>query len=151
MKTFKRLSDKVKVDLALYVKDYLKINPQVEILIGTDSQIFDKITRYATVVVLYFPRNGGHVLFNTINEPNKYREQDRLWEEVMKSVEIAEYLQKEIGAKAKYLDLDLNPDPKYMSNEILRAAVGYVEAMGYHTRTKHNENYSIYIADKLCR
>ena len=148
---FKKLSDKTKVDLASYVKDYLKINPQVEILIGTDSQIFGSVTRYATVVVLYFPRNGGHVLYNTVNEPNKYREQDRLWEEVMKSVNIAEFLQKEIDVKVSYIDLDLNPDPKWMSNEILRAAVGFVESMGYHTRVKHHDNYSIYIADKLCR
>ena len=151
MQEFKRLSDHQKIDLASYVSDYIKKNPTVEILIGTDSQIFGSKTRYATVVVIYFPRNGGHVLYSTVNEPNEYRDQDRLWKEVMKSVDVAEFLNKEHGIKAKSIDLDLNPDPKYLSNEVLRSAVGYVEALGYKARVKHNENYSICIADFLCR
>jgi predicted RNase H-related nuclease YkuK (DUF458 family) len=46
--------------------------------------------------------------------------------------------------------LDLNPDPKYKSNQLLRAALGYVESMGYIPRCKPNAMCASYVADALC-
>jgi predicted RNase H-related nuclease YkuK (DUF458 family) len=75
----------------------------------------------------------------------------RLWKEVEISIEISEYLRESGIQKPKYIDIDLNPDPRYRSNQVLRAALGYIESMGYMPRCKPNAMSASYIADKLCK
>ena len=63
----------------------------------------------------------------------------------------AEIIKNEVGVAAKWIDIDLNPDPKYKSNFILRSALGYVESMGYTPRCKPNAMVASYVADALCK
>ena len=74
----------------------------------------------------------------------------RLWNEVEYSLQIAAILS-ENGIKPNYIDLDLNPDPKYKSNQVLRAALGYVESMGYTPRCKPEAIVASYVADAICK
>jgi predicted RNase H-related nuclease YkuK (DUF458 family) len=74
-----------------------------------------------------------------------------LWNEVEYSIEVAEYLTNNGIQRPSYIDLDLNPDPKYKSNQILRAALGYVESMGYIPRCKPNAMVASHVADALCK
>ena len=53
--------------------------------------------------------------------------------------------------KAKWIDIDINPDPKYKSNEVLRQAVGLVEGMGYKVRYKTLGPIATYAADHLVK
>jgi len=89
---FKKLRDRNSIDLVDYVRSYLIENPEVEILIGCDSQNHLDTTVYATVVALYFPRNGAHVLYCKEITPIERTRQVRLMNEVWKSVEVAEKL-----------------------------------------------------------
>ena len=52
--------------------------------------------------------------------------------------------------KADYIDLDLNPDPMYRSNSVLRSALGYVESLGYKARIKPNAADASTCADMIC-
>ena len=47
--------------------------------------------------------------------------------------------------------MDLNPDPKYKSNEVFRQAVGMVEGMGYNVRYKTLGPIATYCADHLVK
>ena len=38
--------------------------------------------------------------------------------------------------KPKYIDIDVNPNPKYKSNEVYATAKGWVESMGFDVRFK---------------
>jgi predicted RNase H-related nuclease YkuK (DUF458 family) len=49
------------------------------------------------------------------------------------------------------IDIDLNPDPKYKSNEVFRQAVGLVEGMGYEVRYKTLGPIATYAADHLVK
>jgi len=71
--------------------------------------------------------------------------------EVWKSVEIAEYLKENGLPKVKWIDIDINPDPKYKSNSVLRQAVGLVEGMGYNVRYKQLGAIMTYAANHLVR
>jgi len=77
--------------------------------------------------------------------------QSRLLTEVWKSIEVAEYLKENNLPKPKYIDIDLNPDPKYKSNQVLRQAVGLVEGMGYKVRYKQLGAMMTYAANHLVR
>ena len=148
---FKTLRDKKSIDLVDYVRSYLIEHPEVEILIGCDSQNHSDTTVYATVVALYFPRNGAHLLFCKEVTPVERTRQVRLMNEVWKSVDIAEQLRLAGLPRAKYIDVDLNPDKKYKSNDVLRSAVGLVEGMGYNVRYKTFGALVTHAADALVK
>jgi predicted RNase H-related nuclease YkuK (DUF458 family) len=148
---FKTLIKNVNVDLIPYVKNHMNNLPQSEILIGCDSQNRRSETIYAIVIGMYNPGKGAHVLYSRFTT---YRDRDnttRLLNEVWFSVEVAEKLKNDIGLKAKFIDIDLNPDPKYKSSLALASAVGIVTGMGYTVRHKGNSPIMTYAADNLVK
>jgi len=148
---YKRLHDSVKVDLITYIKDWLEAKPNVEILIGCDSQNFSDKTIYAIVVALYDTGKGAHVLYNRWKSQREPTRNVRLLNEVWYAVEVAEHLKNAGLPKVKWIDIDINPDPKYKSNEVLRQAVGMVEGMGYSVRYKTLGPIATYAADHLVK
>ena len=139
-------------DLVLYIKDYLSTRNNVEILIGCDSQCYRNTkTVYGTVIALYTPGKGAHVLCTKESVDIERTTSVRLLNEVWKSVELAEYLKNSGLPKPSYIDIDLNPDPKYKSNSVLRQAVGLITGMGYKVRYKQLGALVQYAANHLAR
>ena len=148
---WKRLSDKKQIDLIDYLKDWISKNPIHKIYIGCDSHNEVRRTTFATVIVLHYSTGGGHVLFSREAFPLIKDRHDRLWKEVEFSVAAAMYLMENGIEKPDYIDVDLNPDPKYKSNSVLRAALGLIESMGIVPRYKTKSPWAISIADKACK
>ncbi len=138
------------VDLDTYLSEYLSNNPDAHIIIGCDSKNRENETVYGLVIVLYKEKKGGHVLYAKERIPRIRDRWSRLWREVELSVALANELQEKGFPKAQFIDLDLNPDPRYKSNDVVRAAVGLVESMGYKARTKPFSLCASYAADKVC-
>jgi len=147
---FKRLTDNQDINLAKYAKKVLNEKPKTTIYIGCDSQQVRNKTVYATVVVFRY-ENGAHITYQREYEPNIKDIWPRLWKEVEKSVSVAEYLRINAGIMATRIDLDYNGDPKYPSNKLVKAAVGYVESLGYKAKTKPGLMIATYAADGICR
>ena len=150
-RVFKTLIQSKEVDLIPYIKTYLEEHPETEILIGCDSQNRRHYTIYAVVIGLYRPGKGAHVLYHRFLTNRERENTVRLLNEVWHSVEVAEKLKNEIGVKAEWIDIDLNPDPKYRSNQALTSAVGIVTGMGYKVRHKGNSPVMTYAADHLVK
>jgi predicted RNase H-related nuclease YkuK (DUF458 family) len=148
---FKSLSTREDINLVPYIKDFLSKNRDTTIFIGSDSQNRKDRTIYAVVIVLHNSGKGGHVLYCKDIVPRISDRFIRLWKEVEYSVSIAEYLTQNNIQKPNFIDIDLNPDPKYKSNQVLRSALGYVESMGYTPRCKPNAMVASYVADALCK
>jgi len=148
---FRTLSNRKAVNLVDYVKAYLDQYSGAELLVGCDSQNYTGNTTYATVVALYRPKGGAHVLFNKEVLPLEKVRQVRLMNEVWKSVEVAELLKNAGLPQVKYIDIDVNPDKRFKSNEVLRSAVGLVEGMGYTVRYKSMGVMATYAADMLVK
>ena len=152
MKTFTTLTGDKIDDLVEYIRDYISTRENVEILVGSDSQSYRNTkTVYGVVIALYTKGKGAHVLCNKESVPIERNTPGRLLTEVWKSIEVAEYLKNNGLPKPLYIDIDLNPDPKYKSNQVLRQAVGLVEGMGYKVRTKHLGAMVTYAANHLVR
>lgn len=133
-KTFRSLSNQEEVALLPYLQQ--KMEEAWDVYIGTDSQNIGNATYYATVIVLHHSSRGGHILYckEIVDRvPDTFT---RLWKEVENSMEVALYLRQHQFENIASIDLDFNPDPKYQSNTLLRAALGYVEAMGFKARIK---------------
>lgn len=149
---FRKLGDHKPVnDMGAYIKEQIGSHPDVRIYVGSDSHNTVEETRLATVVVIHYGNNGAHVLYNKTSIPKIRDRFSRLWMEVTSSVEVARYLTDECGIKVAYVDLDLNDDPRYKSNSVLRAALGYTESQGFKARWKPFSPLSVSIADSICR
>ena len=119
-----------------YIKNYLNEHKEVEILVGTDSQNRGENTIYSTVIALYDPGHGAHCVFKRWKEPRERIRSIRLMNEVWASLATAEDLIKNGVKKPKYIDIDINPNPKFKSNEVFSSAKGMIEGMGYEVRFK---------------
>ena len=71
--------------------------------------------------------------------------------EVWYAIEVAESIKNAGLPKVKWIDIDLNPDQKYRSNQALASAVGIVTGMGYKVRHKGNSPVMTYAADHLVK
>lgn len=151
MLNWKRLADKREVNLREYLEDWIGKNPGYRIYIGCDSHNESGKTTFATVIVLHYASGGGHVLFSRSVFPIIKDRYQRLWKEVEFSVTAATELMEMGFEKPDYIDIDLNPDPKYKSNSVLRAAVGMIESLGISARYKTKSPWAISIADSLCK
>ncbi len=152
MKKFRTLYGTEVLDIVSYIREYLSHRDNVEILIGSDSQCYgNKKTIYGVVIALYTPGKGAHVLCTRETLPMEHNTPSRLLGEVWKSIEMAEFLKENGLPKPQWIDIDLNPDPRYKSNSVLRQAVGMVEGMGYKVRYKHLGALTTYAANHLVR
>ena len=147
---FRKLGDHTPVDLISYIKNIISNSSNVKIYVGSDSQNAGLVTIYATVIVLHYGNNGAHVLYNREKVERVRDTYARLWDEVERSLSVAEHMHNEGLPRADYIDLDFNPDPIYRSNSVLRSAVGYVESMGYTPRTKPFAAAASTCADAIC-
>lgn len=149
---YKTLDNTVIKDVANYLKAIVDTVPYSKIYVGTDSQNKDDYTIYATAIVIHWnSNNGGHVLY-TKDKVLRIRDKfERLWGEVQRSVDVANYLKFECKIPIECIDLDLNANAKWDSNKVLKPAVGYVESLGYEARFKPGPAYAVRMADVLCR
>lgn len=148
---FKRLHDKAEIEVVSYLKEKIAEHPDAEIYIGCDSQTHGRETTYAVVIVLHRRGLGGHVIYNKEIVPVISDLFSRIWREVEVSLEVAEYLVANGVKKAKYIDVDINPDKRYRSNIVLASAMGLVAWKGYEGRMKPDSMSATRVADKLCK
>jgi len=136
--SFKKFSGEKLESVSDYIKAYCAEHKEIpiEIMVGTDSQNKSKVTTYSTVIVLYTPGHGGHCIFKRWNTPKETVRQVRLLKEIEESIKTANELVEAGCQKPKYIDIDINPNPKFQSNDVFAAAKGWVEASGYEVRFK---------------
>lgn len=135
---FKKFNKEVLENTEDYIKNYLNENKEkeIEIMIGTDSQNRGYHTVYSTVIALYTPGHGAHCIFKRWKTPKERVRSVRLLAEVQASIETAEALVNAGVQRPKWIDIDINPNPKFKSNEVYQTAKGWIESMGYEVRYK---------------
>ena len=132
---FKKFDGKKIESVTNYVKDYIKANPNTEILIGSDSQNRGDFTNFSTVIAMYEPGHGAHCIYERWKTPRERIRQTRLLKEVEASINTADML-KQNGIKIKYIDIDINCNARFKSSEVFSTAKGWVEGSGYECRWK---------------
>ena len=146
---FRTLQGTLIPDIINYLN--LKIKDDTEVLIGCDSQNTGRKTIYGIVIALHYGNRGAHIIYTKL-EFEKIKDRfSKLWKEVELSLGLAEELKLKGITKIDYIDLDLNPDPKYNSNKVLISALGWCTSLGYKVRCKPNSLIASYVADRICR
>ena len=149
---FKKLADGSAIDLATYLKSYIKNNSNnsIRIYVGCDSHVKGEHTTYVSTVVIHVGNSGCHVLYKK-EKVDPIRDLFRkLWGEVERTVEVTMYL-RENGINIHTIDLDLNHQEEHASNKVVNAAMGYVKSLGIKVRIKPDILPAIAAADNLSK
>ena len=147
---FSLMANNRKIATKEYLIEYLKNNPECEIHVGCDSQNYTNKTVYVTTIVIRYPNRGAHVLYYKEKVARIRDLWTRLWNEIERSIATANFIENECGLKVTQIDLDLNEDPDYPSNKVLRAASGYLSSLGFTSKAKPNLLMATWAANSLC-
>ena len=124
---------------------------KLKVYIGTDSQVKQNITEFATVIVFLRQKSGGFMFMHNEKTKQNFHLKERMLLEVSKSIEIAyelcdlfiEYdIEMEIHA-------DINTNAQFKSNDALKDAMGYIMGMGFAFKAKPDAFASSCCADKV--
>ena len=124
---------------------------KLKVCIGTDSQVRNTETEFATVIVFLREKHGGFMFISNEKTRQPYTIKERMLVEVARSIEIAYEL---CDLFNKYdvdmeVHADINTNPMFKSNEALREAMGYILGMGYAFKAKPDAFASSCCADKM--
>jgi predicted RNase H-related nuclease YkuK (DUF458 family) len=130
-----------------------KINRDIFVYMGTDSQNHLSYTRFVSTIVLYVERNGAHVLLSKTDLPKIYDYRYRLLKETDITVEMARnYEQLFKKLKLKYeLHSDYNQSTNHKSNGVVMEASNFAKHLGFDIKIKPNSWAATYAADHFCK
>lgn len=123
--------------------------------IGGDSMKRYDTTTYTIVLVMLMEGKGGRGYYKNIKVKDKYvSRQQRLFRETYDAVDSALFINpilESIGYNIKEIHTDLNPDPKYASNDMIKECIGYITGMGFNGIVKPNSWASMECADRMSK
>ena len=139
------------------------VSEDSKIYLGCDSQKHKKgdiwYATFAIVLVVHIDGKHGCKIFGFKDKERVYDKvknpRMRLMGEVYRVIELYNLLADELEAFANFeceIHLDVNSDPKWASNSVMREAMGYVMGMtGIEAKIKPNAFAASYAADWLVR
>lgn len=132
--------------------NYIKGGPESRytLVIGTDSHPA-KITDFVTAIIIHRQGHGGCYFWRKIKKNKMPTLRQRLYEETLLSIEIAQALIAELNPKflARYnLEIHIDVGEKGASREMLKEVVGLVRGNGFVAKTKPEAYGASTVADK---
>ena len=126
-------------------------NNKLKVYIGTDSQVKQNLTEFATVIVFLREKNGGFMFIHNDKTTQEFHIKERMLQEVAKSIEIAYelcdlFIEYEIEME---VHADINTNAQFKSNDALKDAMGYIMGMGFAFKAKPDAFASSCCADKV--
>jgi predicted RNase H-related nuclease YkuK (DUF458 family) len=124
---------------------------KLKVCIGTDSQVRNKETEFATVIVILREGHGGFMFIHNEKTLQPFTIKERMLVEVSKSIEIAYELCDLFTLYDVDMEVhaDINTNPQFKSNEALREAMGYILGMGFAFKAKPEAFASSSCANKI--
>ena len=123
--------------------------------IGGDSMKRYDTTTYTIALVMLMEGRGGRGYYKNIKVVDKHiSRQQRLFKETYGAVEAALFINpilESIGYNIKEIHTDLNPDPKYGSNSMIKQCIGYITGMGFVGKTKPDSWVAYEVSDKFSK
>jgi len=139
------------------IKESIKRSPtNSSVYIGADSKVFTRhgkqMVAYVTVIILHYGSSKGATIFKSHRTDYYYGQvRTRLMGEVTDAIAAGMEVVDVIGDRAFEIHLDINPDPRFKSSEIIREATGYVMGtLGIEPKIKPDSFAASSVADRYC-
>ena len=125
---------------------------RLKVCIGTDSQVTNGVTEFASVIVFLREQKGGFMFIHNETSRKNMSIRERLIIEVSKSVDVSYNLCDLLDKYDVELEVhaDINTDPAFQSNQALSEAMGYIISMGFQFKAKPDAFASTSCANKMC-
>ena len=132
------------------VESLMKDN-NVQLFVGSDSHMLGGQWVFATVIAAYYPGKGGRFLYvrDQAKKSDFRHLQQRLTEEAVRSVTIANEIRDEFGRDPE-VHLDLNT-AVHKSSKYVKELTAMVGAYGFKCQVKPDSWVSSTLADKSAR
>jgi uncharacterized protein len=124
---------------------------QLQVCIGTDSQVKNSAINFATVIVFKRKNKGAFMLIQNEILQRKMAIKERMLYEVSKSIDIAFKLTPLFIEFAIDMEVhaDINTNPNFKSNTALKEAMGFILGMGFAFKAKPQAFASTSCANKM--
>jgi len=138
--------------LEALIEEGQSLGKKLRVCVGTDSQRAGRGYKYASAIVVVTEGNGGMIIYSTEWIKGMPSINERMLLEVQKSIEISYEIFPLLDLYDVKLEVhaDINQSPEHDSNKALKAAVGYIQGMGYEFKVKPDAFCASTCADKLC-
>jgi len=147
--------ERIKIPIAEEVSNVLmrerKSGHELKVCIGTDSQVKNRETEFATVIVFIRKGKGGFMYIHNEIIKQKMSIKQRMLMEVNKSIEVAYALCNIFSRFSVDMEVhaDINTNPNFKSNDALKEAMGYIVGMGFAFKAKPEAFASSSCANKV--
>jgi hypothetical protein len=124
---------------------------EMKVCIGTDSQVKNRMTEFATVIVFIRKGKGGFMYIHNETTRQRMTIKQRMLMEVHKSIEVAYELCNIFSRYSVDMEVhaDINTNPGFKSNDALKEAMGYIMGMGFAFKAKPEAFASSNCANKV--
>lgn len=123
---------------------------QYRVIIGTDSDDHDGAD-FVSAVVVHRVGNGGRYWWKRMRLPHFKALRDRIWQEVLFSLEVARELIDVVSAKNMpkfHLEIHVDVGTQGETRSILQEVVGVVRGSGFEVKTKPESYGATKVADR---
>jgi predicted RNase H-related nuclease YkuK (DUF458 family) len=124
---------------------------EMKVCIGTDSQVKNRMTEFATVIVFIRKGKGGFMYIHNETTRQRMTIKQRMLMEVHKSIEVAYELCNIFSRYSVDMEVhaDINTNPGFKSNDALKEPMGYIMGMGFAFKAKPEAFASSNCANKV--
>lgn len=129
-------------------------DPEKVVIIGTDSQRFDKREDFVTVIVVRKPMKGARVFYTREKDPKYYNLRDKLIKEAMLSIQTAWAISPILPEHTKLaaLHADVNTDIKKGQSAKFEAEIcGMIRGQGFQVVTKPDGWAAQHVAEHIVK
>ena len=152
--------DQIPDKILMFYNDHLKFESQMQIIIGTDSQNFDK-TKVVSVVAVICEGHGGIFFYEITHQPLIMDVRTKLHVETNDSLRVAESLVETMENDKKFeemylscpiaIHVDAGNSRNGKTRELIPELVGWIRACGYDCSVKPDSFVASTIADRLSK
>ena len=128
---------------------------QYHIVVGADSQVYNQTVDFVTIIALHRQGQGCRYFWAKQSRRAKMALRQRIYEEALRSLEVAGGLMKILPAALKYeaktvYDLEIHVDvgPNGQTKSMIQEIVGMIRGNGFTVRTKPEAYGAFVVADK---
>lgn len=151
MEKYWETEERLLVNIVEHTLEQINKWPNLKIYIGTDSQDYGRVSRYATAICYRYGHRGAHYIFFLEDVPKIKSMEARLLGEANRTIETAELISSEIPVAFEALEFDYNHIPRFNSNKLLATVKGWVLGLNYIPVFKSGQMLAVKAADHIVR
>lgn len=151
MEKYFRTQNGDRVNVVEHTLEQIEKWPNLKMYIGTDSQDEGAFTKYVTTIVYRYGSRGAHIVYLKDEIPRVKDIFTRLYNEGVKTIEIATMVTDEIPVSFEALEFDYADVKKTQSSKVVSSLKGWTKGINMNCSFKSGEQLATKASDHILR